>query len=89
MKQEVFIAYTQSTSISLLKQTLENWDTDDFEPVAVMVRGKKQDLVRRVAAEGIALSDYLIAELGSKPGDEKGVYFCRKGSMKVEKYAPN
>lgn len=68
MKTEVFIAFTDATSMSLLKATLEAWDIEDYEPIAIHVTEAKHDLLRQVASEGLAKGDYIIAELASKPG---------------------
>lgn len=86
---EVFIAYTLKTPISLLRETLEAWDTEEYEPVAIEVKENRMEMLAQIAAEGLAKGDYILADLGTKPGDEKGVLRLKKGSLKVEKCQPH
>jgi hypothetical protein len=88
--KEVFIGYNKMTPVIRLKNTLEAWDTEEYEPVAIAIPAKRPDYVK-YAAEGLAKGDYLIAELGTKPGDTKGVTECHKGKLtgvKVENCTP-
>lgn len=79
-KTEVFVSFTKESSLWKLKKTLEAWDTDEYEPIAIEVSGKRGDFLHLVAAEGLATGDYLLATLGTKPGDEEGVIACKKGA---------
>lgn len=81
---EVFVAYTRDTNVRELRDTLEAWDIEgEYEPIAIAIGHKtnpeKHDLVRIVAAEGIAKGDYIIANLGTRPGDTEGVSHHKRG----------
>ena len=80
MRKEVFIGYSEKTIIRDLGDTLDAWDTGDYEPVAVLA---KSDRLVEIAAEGLAKGDYLIAKLGSRPGDTEGITEYEKGKGKV------
>lgn len=82
--KEVFIAYTKTTPIALLKRTLEAWDDpQNYEPVAVEVKDLKSENLIRVAAEALSKADYSVAPLGSKPGDPVKEYKKGEG-IRVE-----
>ncbi len=70
---EVFVAYMRDSSIDDLKKTLEAWEQDDLEPVAVQVHGKKFEIERRVIAENLAAGNYVLASLGTGPFEDN---FC-------------
>ena len=84
--KEVFIGYNRMTHVLKLKATLEAWDTDDYEPVAIACPTKKPEYVK-YAAEGLSRGDYLVAELGTKPGDTEGVSEYQKGNIRGLKVA--
>lgn len=80
MRTEVFIAYTKDTLLRELKDTLEAWDTDEYEPVAIEVPFRKYEQMREIAAEGMSKGDYIIADLGSSPHQPKASWtLCKKG----------
>lgn len=64
---EVFVAYTKHDSIELLEKTLEAWDDDDTEPVAIECKQGKFQIHRRVIAENLATGDYVLADIGYGP----------------------
>jgi hypothetical protein len=70
---DVFIAFTKFTRIKSLERTLLAWDVAGYTPAAVAVPYKKHDLVRQIAAEGLAKGDYIIADIGSSP-DKPATY---------------
>jgi hypothetical protein len=81
---EVFIAFTKMSNIHELRKTFNDWDRPGYEPVGIQVQANQFDKLRRVTAEGMARDDYIIADLGTKPEDQKGVLHCKKGSIRVE-----
>ncbi len=83
---EVFIAFDKGVKINKLGETLNAWDTEEYEPVAVQVKDRHNSRMVRVAAEAIAKADYLIASIGSKPPDGTA---CKKGQgVKVQACSP-
>lgn len=92
----VFVPYdVRTSSIHELGETLKAWDIEGYEPIAIEVKSLDNETMVRVAAEVILSkkdveyldADYIIAPLGSKPGDE--VKVCKKGqSIRVEECAP-
>lgn len=85
---EVFIAFTKNSNVHELAATFDAWDMPGYEPVGIQVQAHQFDIQRRVAAESQAKSDYIIADIGTKPSDELGVYYCTKGQLKVEEVKP-
>lgn len=84
---DVFIAFTQHTKIKSLERTLLAWDVPGYTPAAIAVPYKKHDLVRQIAAEGLAKGDYIIADIGSSPDKPKTYKLHLKGqssAFKVE-----
>lgn len=67
---EVFVAYTKGSSIAELEATLNGWDLEGLEPVAIECGLKKFEITRRVTAENLSLGDYILAELGCTPVEE-------------------
>ena len=89
MKKEVFIPFSGTGDIHLLGLTLDDWDTSKYEPVAIKVKDPSNAHFCRIAAETIAKADYLIAKLGTKPGDSLGVKKIKKGQgIRVEACQP-
>ena len=82
-RTEVFIAFTKMSNIMELQRTMEAWDTDEYEPIGIQVQAHKFDILRMTAAEGMAKRDYIIADLGSRPGGSGWIKY-KKGSMRVE-----
>lgn len=64
---EVFVAFVQHTPVNKLGKTLIAWERAGYEPIAIAVPTRKHDLIRQIAAEGLAKADYIIAEIGSSP----------------------
>lgn len=88
MKTEVFVPYSKNTILRDLKNTLEAWDTDEYEPVALETSEK----LKFIAAEALAKDEYLVVDLNTKPGDTEGVISLKKGTnphLKTEKRAIN
>lgn len=88
---EVFIPFSEKTSsIHDLGWTLEAWNTDDYEPIALQVKNTSNDKIVRVAAEAIANGrEYIIAELCTEPGNPKGWARYKKGhGLRVEACGP-
>ena len=84
---EVFVPFDKKITLDMLEKTLYAWDTEDYEPVAIQVKDRKNMQLVRVAAEAIAKGNYIIAPLGSKPTDP--VSFYTKGvGVKVEECQP-
>jgi hypothetical protein len=67
---EVFIAYTKGSSVDELEATLDGWDLDGLEPVAIECGLKKYELIRRVTAEKLSKGHYVLAEIGFAPVEE-------------------
>ena len=88
MKTEVFIAYDDKCTVKQLGETMNAWDTEWSEPVAVHVTNKDNETLVKVAAEAIAKEDYMIAPLGSSPKKASSYEFIKKGSIKVEPCQP-
>jgi hypothetical protein len=89
VKTEVFVPYAGNADIHLLGLTMDAWDTRKYEPVAILVKNPGNETICRVAAETVARGDYILAELGTKPGDCIGVKKCRKGQgIRVEAVSP-
>lgn len=89
-KTEVFIAYTKDTKLGELKDTMEAWETDEYEPVAIQVPFAKYDQMRSIAAEGLAKADYIIADLGSNPFEPRANFVhCKKGANPTLKVTPH
>lgn len=86
---EVFIPYSlEETSVHALGKTLEAWDTDEYEPVALEVKDPENERFVRIAAEAIAKADYFIVKVGSSP-DECEVKHYKKGQgIRVEACEP-
>jgi hypothetical protein len=81
---EVFIAFTRNSNIAELQATLFAWDRPGYIPVGIQVQAAHFEKQRLVAAEGLAKADYILADLGTKPGDQKGITEHKKGDLKVE-----
>lgn len=65
---EVFVAFTRAVPVSKLGKTLTAWENAGYEPVAIAVPTQKHDLIRQIAAEGLAKEKcYIVADIGSKP----------------------
>lgn len=65
---EAFVAYAIETlSVDDLEATLEAWNIDGLEPVAIELKLKKFELIRRVTAENISRGDYVLASIGCAP----------------------
>jgi len=85
---EVFIGYTDSIPVAKLRDTLLVWEAAGFEPVAIRVKDLTSNMVR-IAAEGLAHDDYIVAGIGSKPGVSKNVVIYKKGEgIKVTPCSP-
>lgn len=67
---EVFVAYTKGSKIEELEATLNSWELDGLEPVAIECGLKKFEITRRVTAENLSRGDYILAGLGVAPVEE-------------------
>jgi len=67
---EVFIAYTKGSNIEELEATLNSWDLDGLEPVAIECGLKKFQIIRRVTAENLSHGNYVLTDLGTAPVEE-------------------
>jgi hypothetical protein len=87
VKIEVFIPYSiKESSIVELGKTLDAWDTDEYDPIAIQVKDLQNENMIRVAAEAIAKSDYIISWIGSDPQSPRQL--TPKGSIRVEPCQP-
>jgi hypothetical protein len=67
---EVFVGYTKLTSIDELGATLNAWDIEGFEPVAIQCTAAKYELFRRITAERLSTGDYILSDLGCHPMED-------------------
>jgi hypothetical protein len=84
---EVFVPFDKKITLDMLEKTLYSWDSEEYEPIALQVKDRRNMQLVRVAAEAIAKGDYIIAPLGSKPNDKVTFYQKGKG-IKVEACQP-
>lgn len=70
---ECFVAYTRLTPIDLLAQTLNAWDKSKIIPAAIQCKPVTFEFDRRVAAEGLATGDYILADVGCLPKRSKPI----------------
>lgn len=72
MVLEVFIAFTRETDVKELKRTMEAWNLDGLEPVAIQcgLPAAKFEMHRRVTAENLSINDYVLAGLGCEPVED-------------------
>lgn len=69
---DCFIGYTKFTDVRLLGATLEAWGKiKGIEPAAIQCEYIKYEFHRRVAAEGLSTSDYIIVDVGCVPKNSK------------------
>jgi hypothetical protein len=83
VKTEVFVAFDDATDMQRLTDTMDAWDTEQYEPVAIHVKDVDNLTTVRVAAEAIAKDDYVILDMGTGISTP-----YKKGSIKVEKCEP-
>jgi len=83
-RTEVFIAFTKTSNYMELEETLNAWDTDEYEPIGIQVQAHRFDIQRIAAAEAMAKNNYILADIGSRPDGPQGWRRYPKGSMKVE-----
>lgn len=70
---DVFVAYTRFTPIPVLSATLEAWDKPKLKPAAIECNPVRFEFDRRIAAEGLAEGDYILADVGSHPKRTKAI----------------
>jgi hypothetical protein len=76
---EVFIAYKESSLVDDLKNTLEAWEkVPDVQPIAIQAPEKKYEIIRRVTAENISTSDYILCDLGCVPCEDDPVSIIKQ-----------
>lgn len=64
---EVFVAFTRDTDLKELARTMEAWDLEGMEPVAIQCALKKFEIHRRITAENLSRDNYLLVDLGNEP----------------------
>jgi|SRR5215472_3485426 len=67
---EVFVAFPRKFDVDELGKTLEAWDLEGMEPVALQITGKRFGLEWRVTAENLARGDYILAAMNTAPVEE-------------------
>lgn len=86
MKTEVFIPYSDDSDIRDLGNTLRDWDTDEYEPIAIHVKDLQNRNMIRIAAEALAKDDYIVSWIGSDPLSPREL--TPKGSIRVQACQP-